>query len=169
DRQRKAGVEEYEWHTTGMGSVRENHAKLNGKRFRYDDPPMGGGTTEHERGNPGEGIGCMCQAIPVIPEFEPGPDDAFRTGQLDVSDQDVFSLSKTTPDTLRDGSLEYLRTGGTARPQAPIAFDVYPDTGMRLADGRHRITVAREQGVKTVAAEVREYNSAGRVTRKRTV
>lgn len=70
DRQKKAGVTEYEWHTVRDGSVRSNHSHLHGKRFRYSDPPMGGGTSETERGNPGDGIGCRCQAIPVIAEFE---------------------------------------------------------------------------------------------------
>lgn len=72
ERHKAAGIEEYEWLTMGAGmNVRDHHAKLNGKRFRYDDPPMGGGTGPNDRGNPGDGIGCRCQAIPVIPEFEP--------------------------------------------------------------------------------------------------
>lgn len=70
DRHKRAGIEEYEWLSLRDGSVRGNHAHLHGKRFRYDDPPMGGGTTEDEAGNPGDGIGCRCQAVPVIPEFE---------------------------------------------------------------------------------------------------
>lgn len=70
DRQERAGIEEYIWHTVRDGSVRGNHSHLHGKRFRFDDPPMGGGTSKNERGNPGDGIGCRCQAIPVIPEFE---------------------------------------------------------------------------------------------------
>lgn len=76
DRHKKAGIEEYEWLTVRDGSVRGNHSHLHGKRFRYDDPPMGGGTSKNERGNPGDGIGCRCQAIPVIPEFEEPPPKA---------------------------------------------------------------------------------------------
>jgi SPP1 gp7 family putative phage head morphogenesis protein len=70
DRQQKAGITEYIWRTMSDGSVRSNHEHLNGKKFKYSEPPMGGGTTEDDRGNPGSGIGCRCQAIPVIPEFE---------------------------------------------------------------------------------------------------
>lgn len=73
DRHQKAGIEEYEWLTVHDGSVRSNHSDLHGKRFRYDKPPMGGGTRDDEPGNPGDGIGCRCQAIPVIPEFETKP------------------------------------------------------------------------------------------------
>jgi SPP1 gp7 family putative phage head morphogenesis protein len=71
DRHKQAGIEEYVWHTVRDGSVRSNHSHLHGKKFRYDDdPPIGGGTREDEPGNPGDGIGCRCQAIPVVPEFE---------------------------------------------------------------------------------------------------
>lgn len=74
-RHRAAGIVEYTWWTMGPGTnVRENHARLHGERFRYDDPPMGGGTGPKDRGNPGDGIGCRCQAIPVIPEFEDDED-----------------------------------------------------------------------------------------------
>lgn len=67
DRHKKVGITEYIWQTVQDGSVRSNHADLNGKRFKYAEPPMGGGTNEDERGNPGTGIGCRCQAIPVLP------------------------------------------------------------------------------------------------------
>lgn len=170
DRHKRAGIEEYEWLSLRDGSVRGNHAHLHGKRFRYDDPPMGGGTTEDERGNPGDGIGCRCQAVPVIPEFEAKPvEDVFRSGKLSLKGRDIFVLSKTTPDTLRPESLDYLRKGGAARAKAPISFEVYPDTGLRLTDGRHRITVAREQRVGTLPAEIREYDRAGKLKRKKSI
>lgn len=70
DRQKRVGITEYVWRTVGDGSVRSHHSHLNGKRFKYADPPKGGGTGASDRGNPGTGIGCRCQAIPVIPEFE---------------------------------------------------------------------------------------------------
>ena len=52
--------------TVNDGRVRDNHAELNGQRFRFDDPPMGGGTSEDEPGNPGDGILCRCYADPVL-------------------------------------------------------------------------------------------------------
>lgn len=68
-RQKRAGIEEYDWKTMGDGSVRSNHDDLDGRRFRWDSPPIGGGTRPDEPGHPGTGINCRCLAIPVIPEF----------------------------------------------------------------------------------------------------
>lgn len=70
DRQKKAGITEYVWRSVGDASSRQHHKDLDGQRFAYDEPPMGGGTGPNDKGNPGDGIGCRCQAIPVIPEFE---------------------------------------------------------------------------------------------------
>ena len=38
--QRDAGVEEYIWSDSGDGRVRSGHHRLNGKKFRWDDPPV---------------------------------------------------------------------------------------------------------------------------------
>lgn len=69
-RHKEMGIEEYVWATTEDTRARQWHLDLDGKRFSYDDPPMGGGTSEDDVGNPGEGINCRCQAIPVISLFE---------------------------------------------------------------------------------------------------
>jgi hypothetical protein len=53
---------------------------------------------------------------------------------------------------LRAGSLSYLRGGGAAR--GGITINVYPTGKGGVVDGRHRITVARERGAKTVVATV---------------
>lgn len=61
--QRDAGVEEYTWSTSGDERVRESHRELNGKRFRWDDPPTNSdGRTCH----PGEDYQCRCVALPVF-------------------------------------------------------------------------------------------------------
>ncbi len=70
DRHQRAGITQYRWLAARDGSTRENHAELDGETFSYDDPPLGGGTGPDDYGHPGDGIGCRCQAIPVIPEFE---------------------------------------------------------------------------------------------------
>lgn len=62
------GIEQYRWRTVSDGSSRQHHRDLDGTVQRYDDPPMGGGTGPDDRGNPGDGIGCRCQAIPVLPD-----------------------------------------------------------------------------------------------------
>lgn len=71
DRMESLGVERYYWRSVNDGRVRENHADLArrsaaGETFAFDDPPMGGGTSEDEEGNPGDGIICRCFPEPVL-------------------------------------------------------------------------------------------------------
>lgn len=63
--QTDAGVEEYIWSTSGDGRVREGHAKLDGKRFRWDDPPVVDEKTGR-RCHPGEDYQCRCVALAVF-------------------------------------------------------------------------------------------------------
>ena len=63
--QRDAGVEEYIWSTSGDGRVRESHKKLNGKKFRWDDPPVVDERTGR-RCHPGEDYECRCVALAVF-------------------------------------------------------------------------------------------------------
>jgi SPP1 gp7 family putative phage head morphogenesis protein len=69
ERQEAMGVTEYDWHTVNDQRVRDNHAFLDGQRFSWDDPPMGGGTNDEEPGNPGEGIQCRCSGDPVFDDI----------------------------------------------------------------------------------------------------
>ena len=64
--QKAAGIESYVWVTSRDERVREEHAKLDGETFRYDDPP----DTGNGFNNPGEDIQCRCVATPIIPLFE---------------------------------------------------------------------------------------------------
>lgn len=70
--QQDAGIEEYIWCTCGDGRVRDAHKDLNGRRFRWDDPPEMWYTTKNgkkmtgRRCHPGEDIGCRCRAKPVF-------------------------------------------------------------------------------------------------------
>lgn len=65
-----SGINEYRWRCV-IGSknhpVRPSHKILNGKNFRFDDPPI---TTEPgqpvRRNNPGEDYNCRCSAIPIV-------------------------------------------------------------------------------------------------------
>jgi SPP1 gp7 family putative phage head morphogenesis protein len=60
------GVEEYVWiHVGGERYPRELHQRYNGRRFRYDDPPIIDKHTK-ERGKPGDLINCRCVARPVL-------------------------------------------------------------------------------------------------------
>lgn len=65
-RARYIGSEGYIWRTAGDGAVRETHRKLNGRFFKWDDPPVAG--ESGERSHPGAIYNCRCYAEPVIPE-----------------------------------------------------------------------------------------------------
>lgn len=63
--QTEAGVEEYEWSTSRDQRVRDSHKKLDGKRFRWDDPPVVDEKTGR-RAHPGEDYRCRCVALPIF-------------------------------------------------------------------------------------------------------
>lgn len=63
--QRDAGVEEYIWDDCGDGRVRESHKALNGKKFRWDTPPVVDAKTGR-RCHPGQDYQCRCRAKPVF-------------------------------------------------------------------------------------------------------
>ena len=59
------GFEEFKWITNIDGRERELHKELNGKIFRFDDPPVIDERTG-QRGLPGETYNCRCKFIPVL-------------------------------------------------------------------------------------------------------
>lgn len=61
------GATHYVWRTAEDGDVRESHAEMNGKIFRFDDPPYVEGEGNH---GPGEIYNCRCFAEPIIGETE---------------------------------------------------------------------------------------------------
>lgn len=63
-----SGITEYTWSTSKDSDVRPMHKALEGKRFKYSDPPV---TNEDgDCNSPGEDYNCRCTAIPVITLFE---------------------------------------------------------------------------------------------------
>mgnify|MGYP000327243133 CR=1 FL=1 len=67
-RHREAGVTEYIWDASGDSRVRDMHAELDGRVFRWDDPPI---TNEQgERNHPGEDYQCRCVARPNLRRTE---------------------------------------------------------------------------------------------------
>lgn len=60
------GSEQYIWHTAGDMDVRDLHQKLNGKVFRWDEPPIIG--EDGERGHPGTIYNCRCYPEPILPD-----------------------------------------------------------------------------------------------------
>lgn len=66
-RAQSIGADSYIWRTSQDSDVRSDHRKLNGKIFRWDDPPV---ADEHSgtRANPGCIWNCRCFAEPIIPD-----------------------------------------------------------------------------------------------------
>ena len=63
------GFQEFKWITNLDGRERELHKQLNGKIFRFDDPPViyideKRGTIQ--KGLPGETYNCRCTFVPVL-------------------------------------------------------------------------------------------------------
>ena len=63
--QEDAGISEYIWSTSGDSRVRETHAALNNKRFKWNDPPVVDAKTGR-RCHPGEDYQCRCVALAVF-------------------------------------------------------------------------------------------------------
>ncbi|RKI90442.1 phage head morphogenesis protein [Parablautia intestinalis] len=63
--QRDAGIEEYYWCDCGDGRVRKSHKRLNGRKFRWDTPPVVDEKTGR-RCHPGQDYQCRCRAKPVF-------------------------------------------------------------------------------------------------------
>lgn len=61
--QTDAGVKQYKRSDSRDRRVRESHRKLNGRIFRWDNPPE---TDDGRRCHPGEDYQCRCCAIPVF-------------------------------------------------------------------------------------------------------
>lgn len=59
------GSTHFIWETSRDSDVREIHRKLQGKVFRWDDPPVAG--EKGERALPGAIYNCRCWPSPVIP------------------------------------------------------------------------------------------------------
>lgn len=66
-RQTQAGIVQYRWSSSNDRRVRDGHAKLDGRVFAWDRPPV---TNEDgDRNHPGEDYQCRCVAIPILPNL----------------------------------------------------------------------------------------------------
>lgn len=63
--QEDAGVDEYIWSSSQDSRVRDRHRQLNGKKFKWSDPPVVDMKTGR-RAHPGQDYQCRCVAIPVF-------------------------------------------------------------------------------------------------------
>ena len=67
-RARHLGSEGYIWRTSRDSRVRPRHRSLEGKFFRWDDPPVI--DEKGRRGHPGEAEECRCIPEPIVGEFK---------------------------------------------------------------------------------------------------
>lgn len=63
-RARHVGSDGYIWRTAGDADVRPIHKKLDGKFFRWDDPPVAG--SAGQRAHAGQIFNCRCIPEPVV-------------------------------------------------------------------------------------------------------
>ena len=68
-RYEEAGIQYYMWSTSKDDRVRKLHRELDGKIFRFDQPPVIDIHTM-TRGNPGEFYNCRCVSIAVIKDVQ---------------------------------------------------------------------------------------------------
>lgn len=59
------GAQSYIWHTTMDGAERSSHAKMNGKKIKYSDPPT---LKDGTKGHAGTFPNCRCWQEPVFEE-----------------------------------------------------------------------------------------------------
>jgi hypothetical protein len=77
---------------------------------------------------------------------------------------------RTPPGTLRPASLAFLRGGGKPQKEFPVLMTrVRGESDFVGTDGRHRITLAREQGKKRLAAVLRELGPRGGEKRRKII
>ncbi len=62
-----AGINEYQWSTSHDDRVRSRHKELDGRIFKFTEPPITDNATG-ARNNPGEDYNCRCVAIPIFNE-----------------------------------------------------------------------------------------------------
>lgn len=71
ERMKAVGINKFQWnHSGGSQNPREDHIKMDGNIYSFDDLPVIDKRTG-ERGIPGQAINCKCFMTPVI-EFENG-------------------------------------------------------------------------------------------------
>jgi hypothetical protein len=74
---------------------------------------------------------------------------------------------KIDPSGMRDESIELVRKQRESDiKMRPIEIEIYPNENPFLADGRHRLSVAKERGDKKIDAIVRYYDEEGNVIKK---
>jgi SPP1 gp7 family putative phage head morphogenesis protein len=63
------GVTHYQWQAVMDARTRESHARLDGRVFAWDDPPLSDPPDHHS--HPGQIWNCRCVAMPILPSDIP--------------------------------------------------------------------------------------------------
>lgn len=90
-----------------------------------------------------------------------------RLSSVSIRGKSVESLFRSAAGTMRSASFAFLRGGGKASKSTPVTLTKYPDGSLRGTDGRHRITIAREQGKKSIGGVLRTMGPRGGVKTKK--
>jgi hypothetical protein len=84
--------------------------------------------------------------------------DAFYKMAIALSDL------KINPSGMRNDSINLVRKQRQSNVKMkPIEIDIYPGEKPFLSDGRHRLSVAKELGDKTINAIIRYYDEEANV------
>jgi hypothetical protein len=85
-----------------------------------------------------------------------------KLGELVKNPTKTSELDLGLKDGMRPQSIEKVKAErASGKPMRPVDVDVYTGQKPLLADGRHRLEVAREQGDHTIQARVTHYNKSG--------
>ncbi len=90
-----------------------------------------------------------------------------KLGTVSVRGRSASELFGSAPGTMREGSFKFLRSGGKADPKFPVTLTKTPDGKIRGTDGRHRITLAREAGQKSIQGMLRILGPRGGEKRRK--
>jgi hypothetical protein len=84
----------------------------------------------------------------------------LRDGMRDLSSH-RGAYAGATPEEVQAIARGELPTKNSSQPFKPVRVNVEPDGTVHLADGRHRMTAAREAGATEVLADVNTYGPRG--------
>lgn len=199
ERHARAGITHYIWTASGDERVREVHRELDGTRQAWASAPVCSedGRTGHP-GDDYQCRCTAFPVLDEVDgeDLAPGEKEAPDV-PADIQASGYADTFRKVSKGLKDSDLEYLRDPLTYKPQShqevsqgyaegyaagkspteiattvfpPVRIEHDPTTGkMTLADGRHRMAAARQQGAERILAHVVQRGPRGGVKWKRTL
>ncbi len=114
-RHEAAGLDSYIWRTSRDERVRKEHRELEGRRFRYDDPPVV--SRSGDRANPGEWFRCRCIAEPLIEGLDDLPGLVRTDAAWNEADHDRDRGGRFTSGSGGRGPMQAKPKGSSGPPQ----------------------------------------------------